>query len=89
MKDALNVTFVDGQLVEDKMEENANAKELEVITKTAIADKVYFDVMVNYGFSRLEALDLLKTRNFKDLFKEARSEEQLERVFHGNSGASQ
>lgn len=89
MKDALNVTFVDGQLVEDKMEENANAKELEVITKTAIADKVYFDVMVNYGFSRLEALDLLKTRNFKDLFKEVRSEEQLERVFHGNSGASQ
>lgn len=71
------------------MEENANAKELEVITKTAIADKVYFDVMVNYGFSRLEALDLLKTRNFKDLFKEVRSEEQLERVFHGNSGASQ
>lgn len=89
MKDALNVTFVDGQLVEDKMEENANAKELEVITKTAIADKVYFDVMVNYGFSRLEALDLLKTRNFKDLFKEVRSEEQLERVFHGNSGVSQ
>jgi hypothetical protein len=89
VKDALNVTFVDGQLVEDKMEENANAKELEVITKTAIADKVYFDVMVNYGFSRLEALDLLKTRNFKDLFKEVRSEEQLERVFHGNSGASQ
>jgi hypothetical protein len=89
VKDALNVTFVDGQLVEDKMEENANAKELEVITKTAIADKVYFDVMVNYGFSRLEALDLLKTRNFKDLFKEVRSEEQLERVFHGNSGVSQ
>lgn len=89
MKDALNVTFVDGQLVEDKMEDNANEKELEIITKTAIADKLYFDVMVNYGFSRLEALDLLKTRNFKDLFKEMRSEEQLERVLHGNSGASQ
>lgn len=52
------------------MEEQEVEKELEIITKVAIADKVYFNILLSYDFSRLEALELLKRRDFTEVIKE-------------------